>query len=107
MYKMYAIVETSGRQYRVSVGDEIVVDKISAEPESEITIDKVLMLSNDDKKVFGSPYLENVAVKAKVIKTFKGDKILVYRPRPKKAIRRLTGHRSHYTKLAITDIIGG
>ncbi|HIJ60090.1 MAG TPA: 50S ribosomal protein L21 [Nitrospirae bacterium] len=104
---MYAIIETSGKQYRVSVGDEIVVDKIDAQVESEITIDKVLMLSNEDKNIFGSPYIPNIMVKAKVLKTYKGDKILVYRPRPKKAIRRLTGHRSHYTKLAITDIIGG
>lgn len=104
---MYAIVETSGKQYRVSVGDEIVIDRLDIQPESEITIDKVLMLSKDDKKIFGSPYVENVAVKAKVVKTYKGDKILVYRPRPKKAIRRLTGHRSHFTKIAITEIIGG
>ncbi len=104
---MYAIVETSGRQYRVSVGDKIVVDQMDATPESEVTLDKVLMLSKDGKNVYGLPYIADVSVKAKVLESFKGDKVLVLRPRPKKAHRRLKGHRSCFTRLAVTEIIGG
>ncbi len=104
---MYAIVETSGKQYRVSVGDKIVVDKLNAQPESEIVLEKVLMLSSEGKNIFGSPYIAEASVKAKVVDSFKGDKILVFKPRPKKTHRRLTGHRSRFTKLAVTEIIGG
>lgn len=104
---MYAIVETSGRQYKVSVGDKIVVDQLKAEPDTEITLDKVVMLSSEGKNLFGTPYVTDACVKAKVIESFKGDKVLVLRPRPKKANRRLRGHRSRYTRLAITQIIGG
>lgn len=104
---MYAIVETSGRQYRVSVGDKIIVDHMDVKPESEVILDKVLMLSSEGKSVFGLPYVANASVKAKVIDSFKGDKVLVLRPRPKKTHRRLTGHRSRYTRLTVAEIIGG
>lgn len=104
---MYAIVETSGRQYKVTVGQDLIIDKISASPESEILLDKVVFISDNDKKLFGTPYINGAVVKAKVKETFKGDKVLVYGPRPKKAYRKLRGHRSHYTKLSITEIIGG
>jgi large subunit ribosomal protein L21 len=104
---MYAIVDNAGKQYKVAVGDKIVVDKMDVAPESEVTFDKVLMISKDGKNVYGFPYIDNASVKAKVIESFKGDKVLVLRPRPKKSHRRLKGHRSCFTKIAVTEIIGG
>lgn len=104
---MYAIVETSGRQYKVTVGKDLVIDKISSAPNKEILLDKVVFISDNERKLFGTPYINGAVVKAKVKESFKGDKILVYGPRPKKAYRKLKGHRSHYTRLSITEIIGG
>lgn len=104
---MYAVIEACGKQMRVSPGDKIKVDNISGGSNSEVVFDNVLAISNDDKLVFGKPYVEGARVKAEIIGTGKKEKILILRPRPKKAIRRLRGHRQQYTLLQIKEIIGG
>lgn len=104
---MYAIVDANGQQIKVSAGDKICVQKIEGDINSEITFDKVLMLSKDDKIIIGRPYVEGARVTAEILETKKGEKVLVYGPRPKKARRRLRGHRQFYTTLKVKDIIGG
>jgi large subunit ribosomal protein L21 len=104
---MYAIINSNGQQFRVSEGDKIYVQKIDGDKNSEVILDKVLMLYKDDKVILGRPYIDGARVTAEILETKKGDKILVYGPRPKKARRRLRGHRQFYTILKIKDIIGG
>ncbi|MCL4536986.1 MAG: 50S ribosomal protein L21 [Nitrospirae bacterium] len=104
---MYAIIQTGGEQIRVSAGDKVCVEKIKGDVNSEIVLDKVLMVSKDDKIVCGKPYIEGASVKAEIVETGKTAKVLVFGPRPKKTHRKLRGHRQQYTTLKIKEIIGG
>lgn len=104
---MYAVIEERGKQIRVSAGDEVCVERINGEVNSEVVIDKVLMVSADDEIVYGRPYVTGASVKAEILKTGKMAKVLVLRPRLKKAYKRLKGHRQPYTTLKIKEIIGG
>ncbi len=104
---MYAVIEACGKQVKVSPGDKISIDNVCGEKDSEIVFGNVLAISKDNGIVFGKPYIDGASVKAEIIGKGKMDKVLILRPRPKKAIRRLKGHRQHYTLLKIKEIIGG
>ena len=97
---MFAIIETGGKQYKVSEGDELFVEKLDAEAESEIVFDKVLMVEG---KV-GTPYVEGATVKATVEKHGKGKKIIVYKYKSKKNYHKKQGHRQPYTKVKVVAI---
>ena len=101
---MYAIIETGGKQYQVSVGDEIFVEKLDAEAESNVTIDKVIAVGKEDGMVVGAPYVDGASVSATVVKNGKGKKITVFTYKPKKDSKRTMGHRQPYTKLKIEAI---
>ena len=98
---MFAIIETGGKQYKVSEGDELFVEKLDVEAESEVVFDKVLMVEG---KV-GTPYVEGATVKATVEKHGKGKKIIVYKYKSKKNYHKKQGHRQPYTKVKITKIL--
>ncbi len=104
---MYAIIETCGKQYKVSPGKTIKVEKLSLEGGAEITFDKVLMVTREDGNIYGSPYVSG----AKVIASFEGEgkarKVIVYKQRPRKGYRKLRGHRQLYTSLKIKEIVFG
>lgn len=104
---MYAIIETGGKQYRVSSGDSLNVEKLSADAGSVVTIDKVLAIVKDDKTIAGSPYVKGAEVIADVVGSFKADKIIVHKQRPRKVYRKTNGHRQQYTALKIKDIVFG
>ncbi len=104
--RMYAIIETGGKQYRVEVGSVVYVEKLDAEADSEITIDKVLAIGSDDGVKVGAPYVDGASVTAKVVKNGKGKKITVFTYKPKKNEKRKLGHRQPYTKLEIAAING-
>ena len=97
---MFAIIETGGKQYKVSEGDELFVEKLDVEAEGEVVFDKVLMVEG---KV-GTPYLEGATVKATVEKHGKGKKIIVYKYKSKKNYHKKQGHRQPYTKVKIVAI---
>ena len=97
---MFAIIETGGKQYRVSVGEELYIEQLEVAPEAEVVFDKVLML---DEKV-GAPYVEGAKVTAVVEKHGKGKKIIVYKYKSKKNYHKKQGHRQPYTKVKITAI---
>ena len=97
---MFAIIETGGKQYKVSEGDELFVEKLDVEAESEVVFDKVLMVEG---KV-GTPYVEGATVKATVEKHSKGKKIIVYKYKSKKNYHKKQGHRQPYTKVKIVAI---
>lgn len=100
----YAVIETGGKQYRVTAGDTIFVEKLPVEAEDAITFDKVLAIYDDDNSTFGAPYVEGAKVTGTVVKNGKSKKVIVYKMRPKKNYRRKQGHRQPYTKVQINEI---
>lgn len=104
---MYAIVEAGGSQIRVAAGDTVRVERMSGDVNSEVVMDKVLMIAGEGKTVVGKPYVDGAKVKAEIIGNGRMDKVLVLRTTPKKAHNKVRGHRQHYTTLKIKEIIGG
>ena len=102
---MYAVIETGGKQVKVSEGSVIFVEKLDVEAGESYTFDKVLMVGGESAKI-GNPYLDGVTVEATVEKQGKHKKIIVFKMKPKKKYRRKKGHRQPYTKLTITKING-
>lgn len=103
---MYAIIETGGKQYRVSEGDVVYVEKLEAEVGGNVTFDKVILISNDGGVVAGTPFVAGATVTAKVDKQDRAKKILAYKYKAKKNYRRKQGHRQPYTKVTIEKING-
>jgi large subunit ribosomal protein L21 len=101
---MYAIIETGGKQYRVSQGDTIIVEKLPAEVGTTITLDKVHLVNTGDTVRVGTPYVSGAKVLAKVVEHGRGKKIVVFKYKPKKNYHRKQGHRQPYTKLTIETI---
>ena len=101
---MYAVIETGGKQYRVSEGDEIFVEKLGVES-GEVNFDKVVLVGKDDGAVVGAPYVEGAFVKASLIKNGKGKKINIFTYKPMKSSKRAMGHRQPYSKVKIESII--
>ena len=100
----YAVVESGGKQYRVTEGQRIQVDRMSVEPGSTVTLDRVLLVANDGKVTVGNPTIKGAKVIAQALGEEKGKKIIVFRYKPKTKYRRKTGHRQSYTNLAIQQI---
>ena len=100
---MYAIIATGGKQYRVSEGDEIFVEKLDAQNDSVVSFDALLVGEGEDVKV-GTPVVAGVKVEGTVVGQVKGEKIIVFKYKSKKNYRRKQGHRQPYTKVKITKI---
>lgn len=100
---MTAIFVTGGKQYKVSEGDVIFVEKLTADAEETVVFDEVLAVVGDEVKI-GKPVVDGAKVTAKVLKNGKSKKVIVYKMHPKKGYRRKQGHRQPYTKLQIETI---
>ncbi len=101
---MYAIVESGGKQYKVVPGTTIEVDRLHIEEGTQIDLDQVLLVAEDEDIKVGTPIVEGANVKATVEKHFKGKKIIVFKYIPSKRYRRKNGHRQQYTRLQIDEI---
>ena len=101
---MYAIIESCGKQYKVSEGDVVFFEKLEVEEGKKVTFDKVVLLSDDGKVEVGAPYVKGIKVEGKVVAHGKGKKIIVFKYKAKKNYRRKQGHRQPYTKVEITAI---
>ncbi|MGV8147092.1 MAG: 50S ribosomal protein L21 [Alkaliphilus sp.] len=101
---MYAVIETGGKQYKVQEGDVLNVEKMYAQTDDMITIDKVLLVSKDGEVNVGAPFVEGAKVEAKVLEQGKAKKIIVFKYKPKKDYRRKQGHRQPFTKIKIEKI---
>ena len=101
---MYAIIESCGRQYKVTEGDVVFFEKLDAEEGKKVIFDKVIMVSDDGKVQVGNPYVKGVKVEGKVVSHGKGKKIIVFKMKAKKNERTKQGHRQPYTKVEITSI---
>ncbi|MCH5288161.1 MAG: 50S ribosomal protein L21 [Christensenellaceae bacterium] len=100
---MYAIITAGNKQYRVSQGDVIYIDKVNQENDSTITFD-VLLVENEGEVKVGNPTVAGAKVEGKVVAQVKGEKIKIYKYKSKKNYHRRAGHRQPYTKVEITAI---
>ncbi|WP_138204005.1 50S ribosomal protein L21 [Haloimpatiens lingqiaonensis] len=101
---MYAVVATGGKQYKVSQGDVIFVEKLNAEVDSTVELTDVLVVSKDGNLVVGKPVVEGAKVVAKVLEQGKAKKVIVMKYKRKKHFRKKQGHRQPYTRLQIESI---
>lgn len=101
---MYAIIKTGGKQYRVSEGDVVYIEKLNVQPEETVNFEEVIAVGKEDGMVIGAPVVEGAKVVAKVLKNGKGKKITVFTYRSKKDSKRKMGHRQPYTKVEIVSI---
>ena len=103
---MYAIIQSGGRQVKVSPGTVITVDRVAVEPGQEVSIDQILILENESGEIMaGSPFVANAKVVGVVEGESRGPKIRVFKKKRRKGMRRTKGHRSTYTRVRITDIV--
>lgn len=102
---MYAIVEISGKQFKVEAGREIFVDRLPVAKDEEVVFDKVLLLDADGTVTVGTPYVEGVAVKATVLDdTCRADKVFVFKKKRRKGYKKFNGHRQDLSKIKINEI---
>ena len=101
---MYAIIVTGGKQYKVSEGDTLFIEKLEAQEGAEVTFDEVLMVGEGEDVKVGAPIVEGAKVEAKVLKNGKAKKIYVFKMKRKKNERKKKGHRQPFTKVEITKI---
>lgn len=100
----YAIIEVCGKQLKVEVGRFYDLDRLGLNPEDNLTLDKVLLLHNNDDITIGQPYIEGATVEGTVMEHRRGKKIIVYKMKPKKKTRKKRGHRQDLTRLMINSI---
>ncbi len=103
---VFAIIKTGGKQYKVTEGDIIFIEKLGAEEGSEVVFDEVMAMSNDNGFVAGTPTVEGASVTANVLANGKNKKIYVLKYKAKKNEKKKIGHRQPYTKVQITKIVG-
>ena len=101
---MKAIIVTGGKQYTVSEGDVLYIEKLNAEAEAAVKFEQVLAVLDGENSKVGAPVVEGAVVEAKVVKNGKGKKIDVIKYKPKKGEKKHIGHRQPYTKVEITKI---
>ena len=105
---MYAIVQTSGRQVKVTPGAVFLVDGTAGEPGAELTLEQVLLVEKDGGEVVaGAPFVANAKILAVVEGEARGPKIRVFKKKRRKGMRRTKGHRAFFTRVRITDILLG
>lgn len=102
---MYAIIATGGKQYKVSEGDVISIEKLGAEEGEKVTFDQVLAVSNDELKV-GSPTVDGASVEASVVRNGRARKVIVYKFKRKTGYHKKNGHRQSFTQVKIDKING-
>ena len=102
---MFAIIETGGKQYRVCANEKIIVEKLIGEAGTKVTIDKVLLVKSDQGEIsFGAPLVSGAKVEAEIVKTFKNDKVIIFKKRRRQNSRRKQGHRQFHTEIRILSI---
>jgi large subunit ribosomal protein L21 len=101
---MIAVIETGGKQYLVSSGKKIKIEKLDAEKDETVDFDKVLLVADDENVKLGKPYVEGAKVSAKILKQGKSKKVIVFKYHAKKRYHKKKGHRQPYTEVEIVSI---
>ena len=104
---MYAIIDAAGFQIKVAPGDTIRVQKLTNSGNMNVTFDKVLLVSNDETTMIGSPYVKSASVKAEILMDDKARKVIIFKKKPRKGHKKLRGHRQPYSLVKIQDIVVG
>ena len=102
---MFAIIETGGKQYKVTSGSKLSVETLPAEPGAVVEFDRVLLVGDDGSSVVGMPLVDGAKVLGHVIEQGRGTKLTVFKYKSKSNYRRKTGHRQNLTRVRITDIV--
>ena len=103
---MYAVIRTGGKQYRVTAGDKLKVEKLAADVGAEVTLEQVLALGEGESVKVGAPLVTGAAVKATVLGHGLGEKVKIFKLRRRKHYMKTQGHRQPYTEIEITGISG-
>jgi len=101
---MYAVVKTGGKEFRISKGDIIRVEKLEGKAGDQVVLKDILMVSQEGQAQFGTPYLANAMVTGEIVQEVKGKKVLTYKMKKRKNYRRFKGHRQSYTYLKVNEI---
>ncbi|MFV1951108.1 MAG: 50S ribosomal protein L21 [Nitrospinota bacterium] len=101
---MFAVIKTGGKQYRVSKGDIIRIEKLTGEVGDEIILDNVLMIGNGEDVRIGNPVVDNARIVTKITRHGQGNKIIVFKHKRRKNYRKKQGHRQLFTEVKITEI---
>ncbi len=101
---MFAVVDILGQQFKVSENTKYYVPRLNQEPESEVTFDQVLLLSDGKETKVGSPVVKGAKVTAKILSHLKDEKVLVFKKKRRKGYRKLNGHRQQLTRIEVTQI---
>lgn len=102
---MFAVIKSGGRQYKVSVGETLEVNRLPVEDGAQVTFDEVLLISDADRSLVGTPLVDNAVVLATATRQSRGKKLIVFKYKPKKRYRHRRGHRQELTVLTIDDIL--
>jgi len=102
---MFAVIKSGGRQYKVSVGQTLEVNRLAIEDGAQIEFDEVLLISDADRSMVGTPLVENAVVLATATRQSRGNKVIVFKYKAKKRYRHRRGHRQELTVLTIDDIL--
>lgn len=101
---MYAVIKTGSKQHKVSEGEVLSVEKLTAEKGTEVVFNEVLMVSGDNGVIVGKPFVEGAKVIGQVLEQTKGPKLLVFKKKRRKGYHKKTGHRQELTSMRITKI---
>jgi large subunit ribosomal protein L21 len=101
---MYAVLETGSKQYRVSAGDTLQIERLAVEAGQPVTFDRVLLVNNDGKLSVGSPTVASATVLADVVEHIRGEKKVAYKMKRRKGFRKTIGHRQELTVVKIKEI---
>jgi large subunit ribosomal protein L21 len=101
---MYAVIETGSKQYRVSAGDTVRIERVPAKAGESITFDRVLLVGNEGKSTFGSPTVTQAAVTGNVVEHVRGEKVVAFKMKRRKGYHKKIGHRQELSVVKITEI---
>ncbi|HSH85980.1 MAG: 50S ribosomal protein L21 [Methylophilus sp.] len=101
---MYAVIKTGGKQYKVTAGEKLKVEKLIGDVGSTVVIDKVLLIANGESTTIGAPLVAGAKVSATVVSHGRGDKVMIFKMRRRKHYRKTQGHRQSYTEIQIDTI---
>ncbi len=101
---MYAVIKTGGKQYKVSQGDVLKVEKLDAAPGDEVALSQVLMVVNGDDVTIGNPVVEGASVKARVVEQGRAKKVIVFKKKRRKGYKVKNGHRQPFTAIEIQEV---
>ena len=101
---MFAVIKTGGKQYLVQPGDKIKIEKLETHAGKEVTFPEVLMLEKNKKLEIGTPFIAGATVTGKILGNVKGEKLIIFKYKPKKRYKRKIGHRQQFTEVEVVSI---